>query len=195
MAVIGCLNGIQTVRDAMENPVMGKFIRRLIYDEIVPQIAGDLNELETYAGEVINRFRNPSIDHKLQSITLNSFSKFKVRLLPSLLANIEQNGQIPARLSFTLASLLYFYRDEDEKKNFVINDNREVIDRIQSTWRSNDLSVAQINAMCHNILSDKNLWDTDLSRYPHLTERVSQHLQSILAIGILSSAQQLETNL
>ncbi len=191
MAIIGQIMGLQTVREAIDHVELGKFMRRLIYDEIIPHIKGDIHELEDYADEVINRFRNPAIDHKLQSITLNSFSKFKVRVLPSLTDDIERNGKVPERLSFVFAALLYFYRGSGEGKQFVLKDSEDVIKLMKDAWVDNDSSESQISKLCQQVMAQP-IWGGDLTKYPQLTARVSHHLYSIASLGIMESLKRIE---
>ena len=134
MAIIGSAVGLQTVRNALDHSILGKFLRRLIYEEIVPHISGDILELEKYADEVITRFRNPAIEHKLEHIAQHSFSKYKVRVLPSIIDNLERHGDIPERLAFTFAALIYFYRGHGEGRKFNVIDSPEVIKLMKEVW-------------------------------------------------------------
>jgi tagaturonate reductase len=191
MAIIGQIIGLHTVREAIDHIVLGKFMRRLIYDEIIPHIKGDINELEDYADEVINRFRNPAIDHKLESIVLNSFSKFNVRVLPSLIDDMERNGRIPERLSFIFASLLYYYRGFGEGKQFVLKDSEEIIKLMKDAWIDNDSSEFQISELCRHVMTQP-IWGADLTKYPLLISRVSKQLHAIASQGILESLKRIE---
>jgi tagaturonate reductase len=161
----------------------------LIYDEIIPQIPGELNELEDYANEVINRFRNPAIDHKLESILLNSFSKFKVRVLPSIIDNMERNGSVPERLSFILATLLYYFRGTE--KEVTIKDSSDIVVMMKEAWTISNLSEPQIFQLTEKILSQP-IWGTDLNNYPELISRTSQQLFSIVSHGMLESLKHME---
>jgi tagaturonate reductase len=191
MAIIGRMLGLQTVREAIEDSTLGNFMRRLIYDEIIPHIAGDLNELEEYANEVINRFRNPAIDHKLESILLNSFSKFNVRLLPSIIDNLERNGNVPLRLSFILAALLYYYRTSENE--FAIKDSNEIVSMMKEAWANTDLSEQQIFQFTDKILR-RPIWGIDLNKYPQLIIQTSQQLFSIASRGMLESLKHFDNN-
>ena len=62
-----------------------------------------------YAAAVLERFRNPFIEHQLLSISLNSVSKWKVRVLPSILDSLKSRGKLPPALVFSLAALIRFY--------------------------------------------------------------------------------------
>ncbi len=68
-----------------------------VFDEIIDTLELDKSELNSFAEEVFDRFRNPFIKHLLSSIALNSISKFKVRVLPSLLAYVSLHQNIPTR--------------------------------------------------------------------------------------------------
>jgi mannitol-1-phosphate/altronate dehydrogenase len=71
----------------------------------------DRKELEAYADDVILRFRNPAIHHRLASIALNSWSKFAARVMPQLLRYIDVNaGRMPRRLVLALAATMVLYR-------------------------------------------------------------------------------------
>lgn len=191
LAVIGCAIGIKNVREALEHPHLGKFIRRLIYDEILPQIPGDIQELKKYAATVIDRFRNPAIDHKLESIALNSFSKYKVRLLPSLIDNLNRNDQVPKGLAFTLAALLYYYRGHEGETQFTLNDSPEVIEFTKKAWSSAESSQFKINSVCQKILFNP-YWDVDFKKYPNLVDSACHLLFSMVSKGIMESLKRLE---
>ena len=60
----------------------------------------DKAELNSFAEEIFDRFRNPFIIHNLSSIALNSISKFTVRVLPSLLEYVNIHKKLPTNLTF-----------------------------------------------------------------------------------------------
>lgn len=95
MTPVAYLYGIDTVRDAIEHEVVGKYVTSLIYDEILKTLDFPEEELRSFADAVLDRFHNPFIEHYLMSIALNSISKFKTRDLPSLLRYVEEQGQLP----------------------------------------------------------------------------------------------------
>jgi tagaturonate reductase len=109
-ALAAWLADIDTVGDCVKDPVVGAYLRKAIFDEIIPTIDMPRTELGTYASAVLERFANPYIRHELISISLNSVSKFKARVLPSLLrAERARPGSAPI-LAFSLAALAAFYR-------------------------------------------------------------------------------------
>ena len=106
------LEGIETVKECMDNEKMRAFIRKSIFEEIMPTIDLPKNELEEFANAVLDRFSNPYIKHLWSSIVLNSVSKFKVRVLPSLLEHIKRLNKMPENLIFALACLIKLYKTD-----------------------------------------------------------------------------------
>ena len=109
-ALAAWLAGIDTVGDCVKDPVVGAYLRKAIFDEIIPTIDMPRPELETYASAVLERFANPYIRHELISISLNSVSKFKARVLPSLATAWRKAPGSAPILAFSLAALAAFYR-------------------------------------------------------------------------------------
>ena len=138
------LRGIETVRDCMEDSQMYEFVTGCVYDEIIPTLDLPREELLDYAENVFERFRNPYIRHLCASISLNSISKFRVRVLPSILEYIKRRGEMPQKLIFSFAKLIEFYRHGPP------NDDSMIIDFI----RSHSLK---------DILSHVDFWGEDLS--------------------------------
>lgn len=136
--------GYETVREALNDKVIYDFMREGIFEEIIPVIDMPYEQLESFAVDVIERFRNPFIKHYLLSITLNSVSKFQVRVLPSILAYYERYEKIPYRLAFSLAALIEFYRNGQP------NDSEEIIQFMKS-------------ATVDEILTKTAYWGCDIS--------------------------------
>ena len=105
------LSGFDTVKSCIDDEGMREHVRKCVFDEIIPTLDLPRDELESYAGSVIERFGNPYIKHYLSSIALNSVSKFKVRVLPSILEYIKRYGKTPETLVFSLAKLIEFYKN------------------------------------------------------------------------------------
>ena len=144
------LSGFDTVRSCVLDEKMRAHIENCVFNEIIPTLDLPRDELVAYAKGVIERFENPYIKHYLSSIALNSVSKFKVRVLPSILEYIKRYGQTPKTLVFSLAKLIEFY------KVGTPNDASEVIDFIKSHT-------------VREILANKDLFGEDIS---FLTEEI-----------------------
>ena len=119
-ALAAYLAGIDTVGDCVKDPVVGAYLRKAIFDEIIPTIDMPRPELENYASAVLERFANPYIRHELISISLNSVSKFKARVLPSLVAAWRRAPGSTPILAFSLAALAAFYRGSKTEGNALL---------------------------------------------------------------------------
>ena len=128
----------------MKNPALREHIRACVFDEIIPTLKLDKAELDAYASDVLSRFQNPYIEHKLRAIALNSVSKFKVRVLPSILEYRRLFGKCPKRLTFSLARLIELYR----------TDAPEDSAQVQEKMRTLPLD---------ELLRDSSLWGEDIS--------------------------------
>ena len=104
------LLGVESVLDCMNHEELSTFVKKCIFDEIIPTLDLPEEELLSYAKDVLERFKNPFIKHLCSSICLNSVSKFKVRVLPSLLEYIKRTSKMPENLIFSLAKLIEFYK-------------------------------------------------------------------------------------
>ena len=138
------LEGFDTVKSCIDDEKMLAYIRKCVFEEIIPTLDLPREELVEYAENVITRFSNPYIRHMLISIALNSVSKFKVRVLPSILEYIKRYDKMPETLIFSFAKLIDFYMTD------MTNDDPEVTAFMKSA------SVAEI-------LANDKLWGEDLS--------------------------------
>lgn len=148
------LKGVETVGECMENEELCAFVKRCVYEEIVPTLDLPKEELLQYAENVFERFQNPFIKHRCDSIVLNSVSKFKVRVLPSLLSYIRQTGEMPQNLLFSFAKLLELYKTD------MTNDDPAV-------------TAFMKTADIRTILSNEKLWGEDLS---FLTDEITKRV-------------------
>lgn len=144
MVCYALLRGFDTVKSCMDNEEMRMYIQKCIFDEIIPTLELTSEELIKYAEDVLRRFSNPYIKHYLSSISLNSVSKFKVRVLPSILEFIRKKNAMPHTLLTALGALIQYY------KTYAPNDDPHVIDFIKKS------SV-------NEILSNADLWGQDIS--------------------------------
>ena len=100
------LCGLETVAEAVSDPDVGRFVRRLVLDEIVPSLDVDPEMAEAYAREVLDRFANPFVRHALLDITFQQTAKLGVRVVPSVVGYAEVTGEAPPLLAFGVAAFL-----------------------------------------------------------------------------------------
>ena len=138
------LEGVETVGDCMDNEKLSSHVKACVYDEIIPTLDLPYSELKDYADNVFERFRNVYIKHLCSSIALNSVSKFKVRVLPSILEYRRRFGKSPEKLILSFAKLIEFYKTD------MTNDALSVCEFMK-------------NAEIDEILKDEELWGEDVS--------------------------------
>ena len=175
------LAGQDIVRDCMEDPTIQGFMNKAIYDEIIPTLTLPKEELQDFAASVTERFRNPYIDHALLSISLNSTSKWKARVLPSLKAYADQKQTLPPCLTASLAFYIAFYNGHTltetgltatrpKGNDYTISDDRPILEFFAT--HPQDTPEALVHAVCTN----SALWGLDLTTLPNLEKTVCQDL-------------------
>lgn len=167
------LEGLRTVEEVTLDPKMNGFLERIIYDEIIPTLDLPESELKEFANAVIERFKNPFIRHELMSITLNSISKFKVRVLPSILEFKARFNKWPDHLLQSFAALFVFYKGEWRGEQIAVNDSQEVLDTLKGAWQDGQFDLK-------SILSNTTLWDQDLTKLEGLANQVQNNINELL---------------
>jgi len=181
---VGYLYGIDKVRESLEDDVVGAFLKDAIFNEICPTLDLSKKELEQFSNDVLDRFRNPYLEHALISISLNSTSKFKTRVLPSVLEYIKRKNALPQHLLFSLASLIAFYKGDRNGEPITIKDDQSALDFFATQWATGDAaSVAKAT------LSNTNFWGIDLTTYEGLEAVVANHLENIITNGMKTTLQ------
>ena len=152
------LYGLETVGECLKDEKVSALLKKCIFEEIIPTI-GDTEDNRAFGAAVLERFSNPFIKHLLLSIALNSVSKFKARVLPTILEYKEEKGAYPQGLTFSLAALIAFYR----------TDEANVGEDIMAFMK--DASVA-------DILAKTEYWGQDLSDMLPVVEKWYNMIQT-----------------
>ena len=179
MVPVSYLYGIETVRETVEHPALGPFVHQTIFDEIIPTLDLPPAELEQFAKDVLDRFRNPFIKHYLISIALNSVSKYKTRVLPSLLEYTVRKGSLPRRLIFSLAALISFYKGELNGNPIPLNDDDWVIDFLNRQWARYDGTEAGMEKLADAVLQWEEAWGENLDKVPGMQALLTKYLLAI----------------
>ncbi|MCW5515681.1 tagaturonate reductase [Muriicola sp. Z0-33] len=179
MVPFSLLYGNTTVKETMDNNFTGAFIRSLVVDEVIPTLDMEQEELLVFAAAVFDRFKNPFIVHQLSSIALNSISKFKVRVLPSLLTYIEEGRGLPIHLVYAFACLIRFYKGSWEGEVLPVNDNKAIVNNLSVIWESESYKV-----IIDKVLQNREYWGEDLTETPQLKEAIASALAHIEKDGI-----------
>lgn len=185
MTPLGLLAGIDTVGSVMNDEDFGQFIQDEMTKEISPIIDLPKDELASYCEAIKERFENPFVHHELQSIALNSISKYKTRLLQGVIQSLNETNKVPRRMVAALAALLVIYGNYEEITVQPV-DGEETIAKFKTLKASNDY--------VHAVLSDQELWGEDLTQYPELETEVKDDVAFILAQGARKLVQTINKN-
>lgn len=179
MVPFSLLYGNITVKESVDNDFTGKFIQETVFNEIIDTLEMDKEELNSFANEIFDRFRNPFIIHNLSSIALNSISKFKVRVLPSLLGYVNIHKKLPTNLTFAFACLIRFYKGNFNGEELPVQDSDDIVVTFENFWKSNNYSE-----VANKALSIEAYWGEDLNTVENLTNAITLALKEIEENGI-----------
>lgn len=185
LSPVGYLSGLNTVKECCEDPEVGKFVHKVMFEELLPTLNLPEEELVQFANAVLERFRNPFVKHFVTSIMLNSFPKFKTRDLPGLKTYLVRKGELPKGLVLGLAGICTYYkggkRGEDE---IVPNDDPKIMDLLKDLWASGD-----VRKVAEGVLADKFIWGEDLNAIPGLTDLLAADLALIQKDGMRAAVR------
>ena len=182
------LCGHNIVLESMSDPDVRNFMKKTIYEEVIPTLTLPKDELEAFAAAVETRFENPYVKHALLAISLNSVSKWRARCMPSLLGYVDKFGTLPAHMTFSLAALMAFYsgteirdgklvghRGEEE---YIISDDASVLEFFAAN--STKATAEFVGAF----LANESFFGQDLTLVPGLKDAVVTYLDDIKTNGM-----------
>ena len=182
------LAGFDYVGDCMADADIRRQLDQSVFGEIVPTVHLPKEQAENFAKAVFERFENPFVKHALLSISLNSVSKWRARVLPSLKDSMAQNGgKLPKWLAYSLAALLAFYRTEEKgtgclvgKRGSATYEIKDDADKLDFIAGHAGLATADY---ARAVLAQEAWWGEDLTKIPGLLDTVIRHLDGIAEVG------------
>lgn len=181
---LALLMGLRNVRSAMAHPLMGAYFERVATREIAPIVPAE--GVQPFAAGVLDRFRNPFLDHKLEDIAFQSTAKMRMRNVASLLRYAAQHKGYPPLMALGFAALIRLLKPADP------SEDRFVVEAAGYTFNLKDEGSAQMRAwwaeytpgqeMQHvsRLLADTQLWGEDLNAVPGLAGAVAGYLPPLL---------------
>lgn len=184
------LSGFETVKAAMEDGLFESYISNLMMDEISPAIPFpiDENEKQNFGLNVLDRFRNPYLQHQWLSITMQYSSKLSMRVLPVLYKYYELFKKPPELISMGFAAYILFMRPVKKESGkyfgllsnqyYLINDDRA--EHFHGIW--DELSV---DVIVNKVLANQELWSEDLTRLEGFAHSVAGKLKGFIRHGTM----------
>lgn len=178
-ASLACLAGFDIVKQGMEHPIFSSYVERLMKSDIATAIPYSIpqNEIDSFSSKVLDRFRNPFLQHKWINITLQNTMKMRNRNIPVLLNYEKIHGKSPEYMATGFAGYLLFMKPARHP----INDDQAAY--FAEVWQSEVSPEKVVNA----VLSNASLWGADLSTFKSFADSVSNKLTSMLTNGVLDT--------
>ena len=191
LAPVALQCGAATVFEAMSDDLIGAYLRRTMYDELVAAL--DVPNAATFAREVVERFSNPYLAHSLFDITLHGTAKMKVRVIPSIVDFASKEHRVPELIAFGFAAFLLFLRGDLQAMRrsrglAVPSDEQGAV--VRDLWARGS-TESSIRSIASEACSLESLWGTSLSAVPGFEESVAMHLARMDGIGVRAALSQL----
>lgn len=185
LSPVGYLSGLDTVKECVEDPQVGKYVKKVMFEELLETLNLPKPELEAFADSVLERFVNPYVKHFVTSIMLNSFPKFKTRDLPGLKTYLERKGELPEGLVLGLAGIITYYRGGMRGDvEIVPNDDAAIVALLKDLWQSGD-----VRKVAEGVLAAEFIWGEDLNDIPGLADKLTFFLGLIDKEGMRAAVQ------
>lgn len=190
---LGYLSGLNTVYECMQDAFMSRFFKKAVMEEILPTLSALGPQTTQFAQDVLDRFANPSIEHKLLSITFQTSSKMNARNVQTILRYHDAKGMLPESICLGFAATLLFlrpaqevngkYKGERNGEYYDINDdNAATFAQYWSGIKSPE--YGDVAAMVKAVCADAKLWETDLGKLPGFADTVTDHLTGMMQHGV-----------
>ena len=181
---VSYLSGIDTVRETIEDKQLNKFVLDFIFNEVVPTINIPREQMDSYANSVLERYGNPFVRHELMSIALNSVTKYKTRILPTVLQNLNDLKHFPDHALFSLAALITFYRGLRGEETIRLADDQWALDMFKELWANFDGSKEACKNIANHVLSLESHWEVNLTQFEGVLDYVSECLYEITSTSM-----------
>ena len=190
LSPVGYLSGLDTVKQCVEDPEVGAFVKKVMYEELMETLSLPKPELQAFADSVVERFVNPYVKHFVTSIMLNSFPKYKTRDLPGLKTYLERKGELPKGLVLGLAGIVTYYKGGFRGDvEIVPNDDAAIVELLKNLWAS-----ADVRKVAEGVLAADFIWGEDLNAIPGLTDLLAEDLDLIQREGMRAAVKGIITH-
>lgn len=193
------LAGFKTVREAMDDPHMAAFIYNLSMHEVAVAMSNEkisYSEACEFAAKVIDRFRNPFIDHQWLSIGVQYSSKMKMRNIPLLLNHYRRHAYTPEHMAMGFAAYLLFMKCSNENGGYagLTNGLSYRVHDDQAAYFSEAWKDKSVNELVDAVLADRKLWERDLTSLNGFADTVKKDLNSFMRNGVLATLRNISSN-
>jgi tagaturonate reductase len=175
---LAVLAGFTTVKKGMDDAAFASFVSDLMMKEIAPSIPyrPAVEQAADFGLKVLDRFRNPHLQHQWMSITMQYSSKMKSRVIPVLLQHYKQHSAAPVHIALGFAAFILFMKAEkkegwDDKSGYFAD--------LWAKYPAEEVALT--------VLGDESLWGTDLLRENGFAQAVLEQLDILMNKGALTA--------
>jgi len=193
---LAILAGFDTVKEAMANEAFASYVSNLMQQEIAHSLENDditYQDAVDFASSVIDRFSNPSLEHKWQAITLNFTSKMQMRNMPLIRKYYSQKNEVPPLIALGLSAYIIFMNTTKDGANYIANVKGkaypvqdEFAEILYDYWQNPETAI-------DNILGDRRLWDKNLNNYPGFNAAIKNYVDLLQNAGAEETLSNLHT--
>ena len=177
------LKGLKTVGEMMNDAEMSVFTEGVVQGEILSTLLPPVGGIEggidasVFANAVLDRFRNPFIEHKLTSILVQTAAKMDARNTATFVRYFQKNGHLPPLMTLGFAAYLLYTQHlaaaEDHAPFF------------EKLWQqTDDMDLASLCDFVEKAVKNPAIFDKSLSEIPHFIETVAEQIFSLTTHGI-----------
>ncbi|MCY1528146.1 Altronate oxidoreductase [compost metagenome] len=182
-AAIAFLMQMDTVNNAMKNPELRSFMQKVMNEEISKAIPYPVTgaQAKAFSDAVIDRFKNPYIEHLWYNITFQYTMKMKIRVLPLLATYYARYQHIPEYMCLGVAAYLRFMqvaKTEEGKFYGNYNGNQYLINDEHAAYFRDKPDV-------YTLLSDQQFWGVNFSTLGDFIHQVDEKYREIENDGII----------
>lgn len=188
LAPVSYLSGVDVVRDACRHEILGKYIHKVMFNELMETLDLPEAKLVRFGHDVLERFNNPFVDHSVVSIMLNSFPKYRTRDLPGLKIYLQRKGELPKGLVLGLAAIITYYKGgtRSDGAKCEPNDAPEILQLLKDLW-----TTGSTQKVAEGVLGTNPIWGENLNEIPGLTVLLTDYLNAIGKKGMLDVVKEI----
>ena len=184
IAAIGRIAGFVTVADAISNATIDQYIR-MFWDEISPTISNTI-DTKGYSMELVERFSNKSLHHRLDQIATDASQKIPQRLVAPL-RELRAKGKATTILILSIAAWIRSCCGQGENgQPMPLNDPFIAAWPARPDQWNNSSSV-----IVEAYLNLTSLFGEDLKRDIHFKQELLWAYESLSRVGILTTLQKI----
>jgi tagaturonate reductase len=194
------LAGFKTVREAMGDSLFGSFIRNLLFNEIAATIEDDkisYGEACIFANKVMDRFRNPFIDHQWLDISVQYSSKMKMRNIPLLRKHYKKYSYPPENMILGFAGYLLFMKCRKNRDGFYqgeVNGASYPVKDTSAEWFADKWKDNNSDEVVNSVVTNREFWETDLSSLNGFAGSVKKVMHSLIKSGVMTTIKNVVVN-